>query len=126
MINIKLIKKYDLFILLLSLMVISLILPYFGGSLNNFVVSVNSGKMPVYTNLLISNTNTHFTFNKFGKVNWGILSDIINIGNTYYSIGDLMIYCGLFSILFFGVVVLLQGFKLEKERRKYLKRDFYE
>jgi len=113
------IKKYERFILLLSLMMMSLILPYFGGALNNLVVSANNG-MPVLTDYQLQSPNTHFIYSNFNQVHYPILTDIITIKNTHYSIGDILIYSGLFLVVFFGILAMIYGFKLFKEREKYL------
>ena len=86
-----------------------------GTLLNNFVMSQNGGKMPVFPSL--SYLTGYVKSDSFSVVNdihvlgstntnWKILTDYIDVGYSVLSIGDLLIHFFSFLILYETIVAL--------------------
>lgn len=84
----------------------------FGGALNNFAIAANGGKMPVFPT--ISYLTGYASPDAFSKVNdihilgssmvnYKFLTDVIDLGYSILSIGDVFIRILPFIIVFFAV-----------------------
>jgi hypothetical protein len=97
----------------------SITLVFCGAILNVLVLATNDGRMPVYDSDWNLNTKTHFSFNDFSEVNNPGFSDRFNLfDKVYFSLGDVLLYFGLISLLFFNVKYLFLYRKYGKKKRK--------
>ena len=91
------------------------------GALTNLgVVTKNSCRMPVY-NLSID-TVTHFGYTNKSEVNLWMYSDIIHIGNSIWSYGDLLIFLGIGGYIFcLGKItgIIIKSRKMKGGKRKH-------
>jgi hypothetical protein len=71
----------------------------FGGFMNTTAVNSNGGRMPVYAPNIEYSDSTWFTYSNFDNVKFPMLTDVINIGNKYISIGDIFLYMGFFLLI---------------------------
>lgn len=74
-----------------------------GASANFVAMTDNNGKMPFYSQIDYSST-THFSFQNKDEINHYYLTDIIPFRNALFSIGDLIMFCGLGV---YGIVAFL-------------------
>lgn len=95
--------KINLYILIY--LGITLIISLIGGGMNILAIKTNGNKMPVLLqsfNIVESfgvsyfEDERHFSYDSFNKVNYPILTDIIPLGNSIYSIGDFLMYLAVF------------------------------
>ena len=87
------IPKGEVYLLLFIIAVIFLIV---GMTCNFKAIEFNEGRMPV-KNCDI-NTAKHIGFYDNREVNYSYLGDILHIGNSIYSIGDILMYIGLLTM----------------------------
>lgn len=84
-------REVELLMICLGLTIIIL-----GIIANYFVIMFNECKMPVpYGDYEIELTERHFFFNNPQEINLYILSDIIPIFGSQYSLGDILIWLGM-------------------------------
>lgn len=88
-----------------------------GAILNTFVIATNNGKMPVLTEDEVNNS-MYFSYSDKKSINNWFISDIITIGGTISSVGDVLMVVSLAVILFLQVLLFIER---RRERRK--KRD---
>lgn len=91
------------------------------GAFCNFqAIASNNGKMPVYTNLpylLNYSDNTHFYYNSKSAINNSFYSDRFNIHKNVYSIGDFLIFSGIFLWFLFSIYIF---YKYKKWKKQYI------
>ena len=84
-----------------------LLLILIGGSLNQFVIEKNQNFMPTLTKIsldgIYGGSDGHFYYNNFNQVNYWFLTDIFEINNVVYSLGD-------FVIIFGAIVFTISAF----------------
>jgi hypothetical protein len=86
----------------------------------NFLAMINNGgKMPVYTENFIPDSEHHFTYQYKGEVEYWFLTDIIKIFNCKVSIGDVLLISSASVITY---LIILSA--LIKERRIKLKGGY--
>jgi len=97
----------------------------FGAVLNLTVTSFNDNKMPVYDEYIDYHyeTPTHFYYSNKSEVTYYILSDIFKINfnkrySYYFSIGDILLYFGLFSVFITAILLIFKTNSIRKEFSK--------
>lgn len=88
-----------------------------GGSINFVAILSNDGRMPVYTDQYINN-KYHFSYNDPETIKLHKYSDIYKINNIFFSIGDIIMICG---VILFNVVNIIQ-IRENKKIRKILNK----
>lgn len=110
-----------------SIILISIILLFvsvFGGFLNDFVVSKNSGMMPVYyENCFYSyfennGHNVYSTCQNKEVINYYFLSDIIPFKNSIYSIGDILMLLAIYGNLILLIILVHISMKYRRKKRR--------
>lgn len=96
-------------------------LAFFGSFLNHIALMQNGWKMPVYSQEYFITDNLHFTFSDKSSVNFFYLTDIFNISNLYFSIGDLIMFIA-FS---FTIAENIFIFYIILEHKKQYKQQNY-
>lgn len=72
----------------------------------NFVaVTENKGRMPVYTYYYVNN-DRYFAYENNSEVNHPLLTDRFHIGDTIYSLGDLIMVTSMSGIIILNIVNL--------------------
>ncbi len=74
----------------------SLSLSFLGFLSNIFVIINNDLLMPVRSSVEIS-SSMHFAYESFSEVNYWFLTDFLSVGGHIFSIGDLLIWTGIFG-----------------------------
>lgn len=123
-------KSASLYALLLPIFLFKLYKPALAGSgcivagtlLNNWVISANGGRMPVYPTLsyltgyfskaALENDTRHVLGSSATKLK--ILTDYIDVGFSVLSIGDVLIHVFVFIIFFFSMKSFSMKFFNEK------------
>ena len=93
--------------------IIGSILMIIGTILNNFVMSQNGGKMPVFASLskitgyysdtaILTVDNIHINGDVSSK--FKILTDFIDVGYSILSIGDILIHSFIFIVIYYTVI----------------------
>lgn len=103
-----------------------LLLTVTGAVSNLNAVALNGGKMPVYSEYNLSSP-IHFSFQDFSEVNVPYQTDIIHLFNRVMSIGDLMIFLGIFGgglVLVRQVIVFRKSRHLTKQLNLLRQNDF--
>lgn len=108
------IKQLNLFVKIFTLCFLCLL----GATFNINVLLSNGLKMPVYSQTLNYNSDTHFTYNDTSKINYPFFSDWIHVGNSYYSIGDIIMFISLSATIFYVVKLNYVNFKYKKKNDK--------
>jgi len=80
--------------------IVCLLLLICGVCMNFQVMIANGGKMPVKLDIDYSD-ESHFSFQNNNEVEYFYFADIFNIGNTIYSLGDIIMYLSLYLYLIF-------------------------
>lgn len=91
--------------------------------MNIFVCEKNSNLMPVKTDYIIvseiiSHDGEHFYYNDFEDVNYPFLTDIFEIKNMIYSIGDLLMFCSYVFLLGLITFFIINESKLQKVKKR--------
>lgn len=107
----KLLKRY---ILILSILCFLLLIMFVGLYLNFIVVINNSGYMPVKTAHALIPTTLHLKIINDSSINFPALIDRIEILNSIYSIGDIIIISSLFLITICLIFLILYDIKINK------------
>jgi hypothetical protein len=95
-----------------KLLVLSILLNIIlmGSTLNLVTISLNDGKMPVYTNSFEMD-DRHSSFTYPSEVNLFILTDIMSVNLKafvlYFSIGDIFVVGGLFFVFVYSITILV-------------------
>jgi hypothetical protein len=79
----------------------------------------NDGKMPVMADFEYED-DTHFTYQNKSEVNEWLTSDIIQIGGSIISYGDILIYLGTFFVLL--IISIRLFFLFAKRNKKVIKK----
>lgn len=133
-------KNVYLLTLIIPMIVYKLYKPGFYGSaciiigtlLNKFVMSQNGGKMPVFASLskitgyynesvFQTLDNIHIAGNETTK--YKFLTDIIDVGYSVLSIGDVFIHSLAFIVIYFVIKEIIKGQKLLKQQEGILYGD---
>jgi hypothetical protein len=94
----------------------TLVLCIVGLTMNMEATNKNGGRMPVLWDAHYE-SDRHFTYQNISEVKAWIFTDIITIGENILSVGDLFIYFGMLSYIFF-VIVFIKNKLVTKKRRK--------
>jgi hypothetical protein len=105
----KQIKNLSLFIFILNFFII-------GVCMNFLVVTGNGGKMPVLFHEFEFEHDRHFSFTDCDDVSYCYLSDIFQISDIMFSIGDLFIIFSLILLIYAVGRILIVRKKLMKFR----------
>lgn len=82
----------------------------FGGLCNFKVIQENGGRMPVLADFHYE-SDKHFTYQNKEEVNSSYLSDIYPIGDSYYSIGDLIMFVACSTMISLVIVFSFRDWK---------------
>ena len=93
----------------------SLILLLVGATFNFQVMVTHEGKMPVYYDYIYKTDEQHFVYDKWKGVEYWYLSDIFEVNERIYSIGDLIMF---FSIAVYMGLMTYVAITLKRQRRK--------
>ncbi len=93
-----------------SLLINNLILIVLLGSVLNLIVMVaNDSKMPVYAlegeDITWVDKEQYIIFKNFNEVNYPLLSDIFRFPKLYFSVGDILIWIGIWALV--GVMITM-------------------
>jgi hypothetical protein len=88
-----------------------------GMTMNFLAMTGNGGKMPVLLEYDYSDYD-HFSYQNFSEVNYPYYTDIIQIRNSMYSFGDILM---LLAIIIAFITAVIKIYKAYKLIRKYLK-----
>jgi hypothetical protein len=81
-----------------------------GALLNMLTITMNDGKMPVYTNSFEMDER-HSSFTEPSQVKLFILTDIMSVNLKafilYFSIGDIFVVGGLFFVFVYSITILV-------------------
>lgn len=81
-----------------------------GGSLNFLAIQNNGGRMPFNAEYDYQ-SKTHFSFQEFAQVKLPFLTDIIHFLNGYWSIGDLIMFTGVFLLFLNAYLMTLSKWR---------------
>lgn len=115
-------------IMISYLLIISLLvnLNFIGALLNDIVMEANGDKMPVHYHYRFV-MERHFGFKEFEEVKYPYLSDIIPLGNTIFSIGDIIMYFTEFALfpvaIVYSIKIMKSGRKTRKTKRSLKTRE---
>jgi len=115
-------NRYQIWIIFVCLLLIgSLLIMFLGGSLNQFVVYKNNGKMPVKTILIpLKYDATHSAYLNKENVKLWWATDIFHGFKSIYSLGDVVVWFGVFwfyLFLIYGIIVLsILAYKKKNEK----------
>jgi len=101
------IKRINRKILIQDLFLIFLL----GAILNISVMVFNENKMPVYSKQDVSVPEHYVLFSDFEEVNYPYLSDIFKIKGLRFSVGDVLMFSMVTSIIFLTIINIYQGRK---------------
>lgn len=85
-------KSIEKKLLNLEAVVISSLLLLFcltGAFMNITVITTNDGKMPFHQDINYS-SQSHFSYQNFDEIRYPYISDILRIGDNFFSVGDLI------------------------------------
>ena len=85
-----------------------------GGVMNFKAIQHNQGKMPVLMNFYYF-SDTHFSYENKSEVNVWYFTDIIKIRNSYFSIGDMLLFTGAFAFIVWSFYLILRYRKYSKD-----------
>jgi len=87
-----------------------------GGLLNVMAVSINGGKMPIYSERVFdTNSRVHFVTNNISEINdFEIVDKYKLFGKWYYSLGDILIIFGVLVFVLSLFVSLRDSIKIAR------------
>lgn len=88
-----------------------------GGMFNLFAIVVNDGKMPVLIDYYFEG-EMHRGFTSCDEITYCYIADVLNIGNIYFSLGDIFITIGVMFVLFFYAKRIAEYYKFRKQFKK--------
>lgn len=92
-----------------------------GHYFNTIAVESNGNRMPVQSHHYSGYTNTHFYYESPSEVNNYLLTDIIRIGRTTFSIGDFEMLGGYLFLIIIAIFLIIQSYKIKKHQEIFKK-----
>jgi hypothetical protein len=97
---------------------IFIVYSFIGSSLNASVMINNGGRMPVYNNQV--DDNVHFGFMDYSTINNPSLVDKYRIKDTIYSLGDFIIYSGIFLMITNILIMIIYLIKYARLKKRFI------
>lgn len=89
-----------------------------GAVMNFLVITNNGGRMPVLDSFKYV-SETHFSYQDNSEIEFPQFSDKLALGRIIFSIGDLIMFLGLFFLIVFSILLIYYHWRLKKLYREW-------